>query len=56
MDENDALIFRYDNAAHFPELRSFPDHKHLPHDVVESEEPNLTDVLLEIYNLSFKNS
>jgi hypothetical protein len=54
MDENGVLIFRYDNAPHFPNLKTFPNHKHLPNGVVESEEPNLPVVLLEIFNLKFK--
>ncbi|MCF8459169.1 MAG: DUF6516 family protein [Flavobacteriales bacterium] len=54
MDENGALIFRYDNAPHFPNLKTFPNHKNLPNDVLESEEPNLPAVLMDIFNLNFK--
>lgn len=54
MNESDELVFRYDNAPHFPNLKTFPNHKHLPDGVVESEEPTLPEVLLEIYNLNFK--
>lgn len=42
------LIFRYDNSPHYPDLATFPHHKHLPRGVVESEPPDLTDVLNEI--------
>lgn len=29
-DENNQLIFRYDSTPHFPDLASFPHHKHCP--------------------------
>ena len=34
MDKLSNLIFRYDNATHYPALESFPHHKHLPTKVV----------------------
>jgi hypothetical protein len=34
-DKQNKLVFRYDNAPHFPGLENFPHHKHLP-DKVES--------------------
>lgn len=48
MDANQALIFRYDNAPHHPNLSTFPHHKHLQTGEQDSEEPTLEDVLLEI--------
>ena len=48
MDEHDNLIFRYDNAPHHNDVKSFPHHKHLPTEIVESDEPDLLDILLEI--------
>ncbi|MBC8229060.1 hypothetical protein H8E77_05890 [bacterium] len=33
------FIFRYDNAPHHPELRTYPDHKHTAGDVVDSTHP-----------------
>lgn len=47
------LIFRYDNAPHFPELSTFPAHKHTPDGVVESKAPDLSDVLREIDSLLY---
>ena len=52
----DMRIFRYDNAKHHPEVKTFPHHKHsgketVPDKVVESEEISLKDVLLEIERL-----
>jgi hypothetical protein len=42
------LIFRYDNSPHFPDLPTFPSHKHTPEGVIAAEAPDLTDVLREI--------
>lgn len=46
--ENGSLIFRYDNTAHYPDLATFPSHKHTPEGVIAAEAPDLTDVLSEI--------
>ena len=45
-----SLIFRYDNAPHHPEIKSFPHHKHQCSEetVVTCQEPDLNSVLLEI--------
>ncbi len=48
MDKNKRLIFRYDNAMHHPELKSFPHHKHTPKKVAESKEPDIQTILKEI--------
>jgi len=42
------LIFRYDNSPHYPDLPTFPSHKHTPDGVIASEAPDLTDILREI--------
>ncbi|MBL4585604.1 MAG: hypothetical protein JKX84_00895 [Flavobacteriales bacterium] len=54
MDRNGELIFRYDNSGHFPKMRTHPHHKHLRNAVIESAEPDLADVLLEIFDRNFK--
>ena len=41
------LVFRYDNTPHFPDLPSFPHHKHLRDSVVASSKPELLVVLQE---------
>jgi hypothetical protein len=41
------LVFRCDNTPHFPDLPSFPHHKHLGNSVVASSKPDLLDVLQE---------
>ena len=47
-DQQNSLIFRYDSTPHFPNLSSFPHHKHLPEDVIACEKPELVQVLQEI--------
>lgn len=46
-DAQNRLLFRYDNAPHFPDLASFPHHKHLPDATVSSEKPTIFQVLKE---------
>lgn len=43
-------VFRYDNAAHHPEIITFPHHKHIgPQDrLAPAEQPSLSRVLAEI--------
>lgn len=47
-DVNDQVIFRYDNAAHHPEVVTYPDHKHTLSGIEPASVPDLTDVLREI--------
>jgi len=51
MDEEQILIFRYDNAPHHQYIHTFPHHKHSPHQVEESHELTLYEVLLEIADI-----
>ncbi len=46
-DKEGALIFRYDNASHKPQM-SFKNHKHFKADILASEIPGLNNVLEEI--------
>jgi hypothetical protein len=50
-DGKNKLIFRYDSTPHFPNLATFPHHKHLPHDVISSQKPTITQVLKEVTDL-----
>ncbi|MBD2777027.1 hypothetical protein ICL16_34510 [Iningainema sp. BLCCT55] len=50
-DERNCLVFRYDSTPHFPNLPTFPHHKHLPYDVVSSDKPEITQVLKEVTEL-----
>lgn len=46
-DDGNNLIFRYDSTPHFPDLSSFPHHKHLPDSVIACEKPDIAQVLQE---------
>ncbi len=48
MDSETNLLFRYDNAPHYPKFKSFPHHKHTPSATIEHCEPELEDILMEI--------
>jgi len=47
-DKYNNLVFRYDNTPHFPDLKSFPNHKHLPDNVVSANRPSVTEVINEV--------
>jgi Family of unknown function (DUF6516) len=47
-DRQNELIFRYDSTPHFPNLSSFPHHKHLPNTVIACEKPDIAKVLQEV--------
>jgi len=46
-DQENNLIFRYDNTPHFPDLKSFPHHKHLNKKVEASNKPQILNVIKE---------
>ena len=46
-DKKNNLVFRYDNTPHFPDLKSFPHHKHLKDEVIAADEPTIVDVIEE---------
>ncbi len=49
---DEALVFRYDNAPHYPDLNTAPHHKHLGEkDVISASPPDLEEVLREIEKL-----
>ncbi len=48
MDKEGNIVFRYDNTPHHKDVSSFPHHKHLPINVVESDEIGIMDILDEI--------
>ena len=50
-DGQNNLIFRYDDTPHFPDIKSFPHHKHLKNDVVETKKPDVLAVISEASNL-----
>ena len=46
-DQQNSLIFRYDNTPHFPDIKSFPHHKHKKNKVEDSDEPLILNVIKE---------
>ena len=54
-DEQNNLIFRYDNTPHFPDLPSFPHHKHLPNRVISCQQPNITLVMQDVMEFLERN-
>jgi hypothetical protein len=54
-DRRNCLIFRYDNTPHFPDLLTFPHHKHCPGEVVASEQPHISQVLEEALEFLAQN-
>jgi len=49
------VIFRYDNAPHYPNLPTHPHHKHMGSAVEPTQAPDLSDVLREIEQLIFES-
>jgi hypothetical protein len=52
-NESGERIFRYDNAPHYPEIFTYPHHKHVGSTIEPSQIPDLSDVLREIEQLIF---
>ena len=48
MNEKSEMVFRYDNAPHHSDIKTFPHHKHETDGVRASDEPSLSDVMTEI--------
>lgn len=48
------MIFRYDNTEHYPEISTYPHHKHLRDTVIHSRETSLKEVVDKILYLLFK--
>ncbi len=51
--ESGEVIFRYDNAPHYPNIITYPHHKHVGATVEPAKVPDLSDVLQEIEQLIF---
>lgn len=47
-DAHKEMIFRYDMAPHFKNIKTHPHHKHEKDKVIESAEPTLMSILNEI--------
>ncbi len=48
MLNDNSFVFRYDNVPHHPKINTFPLHKHVNDDIVESNEPNFLLIIKEI--------
>lgn len=53
IDDSKRLIFRYDNSEHHPEIPGFPHHRHNPDHIEKSVEPDLENVLNEIFRMFY---
>jgi hypothetical protein len=48
-----ALVFRYDNVPHHPEIKTHPHHKHIGDSIVATQPPDLGEVLREIDSILY---
>ncbi len=48
------LIFYYDNTPHFPNLKNFSHHKHLPDEIIDAAKPTVIDTIQEIQSYFMK--
>ncbi len=55
-DKEGNLIFCYDNSPHYPQLPTFPNHKHVGDSVIKAEPPDLNDILIEIDSLIYPST
>ena len=49
--ENGKMKIRWDNAPHFPDVKTFPNHKHYKSSILESEEMTIEMVLDELSSM-----
>jgi len=42
------LIIRWDNAPHHLQVKTFPHHKHVKEEILESKEMSIEDVIIEL--------
>lgn len=54
-NESGEVIFRYDNAPHYPNIITYPHHKHSGTAVEPAQAPDLSEVLLEIEQMIFES-
>ncbi len=47
-DNNENLLIRWDNSPHYPNLSSYPHHKHLNKTIEPSAEVSLSEILKHI--------
>jgi hypothetical protein len=49
-DGSNQLIFRYDNTPHFPNIPTFPNHKHRVNKIVPTEKPHVTAFIQDTWD------
>jgi len=49
------LVFRYDNVPHYPDIGTFPHHKHVGDKVIPARSPDLSEVLHEIAGMMYSS-
>jgi hypothetical protein len=54
--KDNELIFRYDNTPHFPDLQTFPNHRHNQTGVDASEAPSVLKAIEEAAGISNRYS
>lgn len=52
-NEAGEVIFRYDNAPHYPNIITYPHHKHVGSAVEPAQVPDLSEILREIEQMIF---
>lgn len=55
-DRQNNLVFRYDNTPHFPQLETYPHHKHLYDTVIPFDHPSIIEVIEEAGSLAGQNA
>lgn len=50
------LIIRWDNAPHHRQVKTFPHHKHVKEDILESKEMSIKDVIIELEKMIQKEN
>lgn len=55
-NEAGEVIFRYDNAPHYPNIPTYPHHKHIGSLVEPSQIPDLSEILREIEQIIFASN
>lgn len=54
-NKNKEVIFRFDNAEHYLEVKTYPHHKHLNDVIFPSKEASLKEILTKILNTLTKS-
>jgi hypothetical protein len=55
-DEKNNLVLRYDNTPHFPNLESFPNHKHSSSGVIATKKPSIIEAIQEAAHIKKRSS